>query len=62
MEVRKGVPKSRVCGDCGKLWIFYYRKAMDLIKDGNVMNFKVCSDCAAIAWSKERKAVARYLH
>ena len=60
--VQKGTPMTRDCRDCGGKWVFYYRKAMDLIHDGNVMNFKVCSVCAERNWRNEVRSRGRYLH
>ena len=52
-DAKTGKPTSRTCKQCGKQWIFYYRPAMDKIKDGNANLFRLCSECAARNWHAE---------
>lgn len=60
--VQKGTPMTRDCRECGSRWVFYYRKAIERITDGNVMNFEVCSVCAERRWRGMRGDKGPYLH
>jgi DNA-directed RNA polymerase subunit M/transcription elongation factor TFIIS len=58
----KGERRIRECKECGKEWVFFYRKAIDKIDEGNVKRFRVCCECAARRWHNEQVFKQRFLH